>query len=934
MKRLRLWSTFSSIPLLLWLTLLPVLSCSRHSSVPRISGEPQEGHGGDILAAQCLQTGYDIHDALLAELQNTSLRNPLLKSSELNRFEALLETLPVYSVEGSTTQAAGWLGTDTRGLSILILNRARLTPLIKPQPIRDSSEKRFSFPREIFHLYLLALGKDDAQGKLSQRLNLVAMDEGPYPVKREDFPARGKRILEHLKHDHRSELAFLDLERLKRIIDETPLSSAAKVIDRNSGLEVDAIADQVKGKWRIFYNPGRLKARQQNERGFTLLVFHEYARILGVEKIDDNYRVSHLLPPIEFWAGDPASLSAEPTDSEDDWLDDDTQNGSSFGSNNTFPLAPNGDPPSGLSNFRLLSPRGKTPLVPGINRLRAWYPQQRFVDGRFSVDGKFLLLMSEPLGERGKPAPNAQTRLQGWDVATGAEVIRVSLNPVWGKVLDFALSEDKAQIAVRFSRDEGKVRLFSTQTAALTHLEILAQHPEIQRWFTLGREAAGYQTEDHSGEGPIAAFTAKNSLIAQVVSGNEWNSAVKFWDPHHPLKVSQLELGGGITSLAFSPDDSKLVAGRFSSAIPELTLWSVPSAKPFKQFSPESTGIQHRLVSFLDPQHLVIFGVSYESSSLNFGHWNLEVWDIQQEKKTAQISYQDKYFSSLDLVAYSPKTATALFFGNRGYYWENNTVMLLSLNPGELSQLKKDYTLPAVVAPTPKINPAISTSHSALILADEKSKEASASLLLFERGVVISPWELHQNPGALKGRDVLYLGTTGLSRPEFYPEIQHAMDLIPNVIFASPLVGRFKGSQAETPRFQTWGGSQRLLEFSSQSHDVTQYGIFPDDYWRGSQKLRLSSGAVTLSGTLTPESKNPFWAEPQEFNVYRDQKFTSAWTDCTRLLTLGGFSGVWRCRRPNGGYVVLSGFEWGDVEAPTSDPTIVRDWLNAMLNQD
>ena len=79
-----------------------------------------------------------------------------------------------------------------------------------------------------------------------------------------------------------------------------------------------------------------------------------------------------------------------------------------------------------------------------------------------------------------------------------------------------------------------------------------------------------------------------------------------------------------------------------------------------------------------------------------------------------------------------------------------------------------------------------------------------------------------------------------------------------------------------------------------------------------------------MSGTLTGQSFNP---------VLLKRKITSS---CTEALSLGNevtgmdYLTTLRCNRENGGYLLISSFEFGDFATHADDKDIPRNWLSTL----
>ena len=262
--------------------------------------EPQEGHGGDIVAAQFIQMGYEIQEALNTETLYRNQDKLLVKAKDVEKMGQLLRNLPVFTQSDSRPIPGGSvISQDVHHHRILLLDRTRFQRLAQPVAFDAEDYLRYAFPRAVLRIYLQLLGLEGEQPSISSHFTSVSNFTVPSAFDGETFRERGHHIWSLLTANPQLVVSYLDLGAFKKVVEETPVvETSRKVIDKDSGMEVDAVSDDSNGHWVVYYNPSRIKAREISERGFTLLVFHEYSRVLGVEKIDDNYRVSHLLPPL------------------------------------------------------------------------------------------------------------------------------------------------------------------------------------------------------------------------------------------------------------------------------------------------------------------------------------------------------------------------------------------------------------------------------------------------------------------------------------------------------------------------------------------------------------------------------------------------------------------------------------------------------------
>lgn len=287
-------------------------------TLPKGRDYAQEGHGGDIVAGQVVQQAHYIFREMVAKNVD-----PKLGAQDLAQLQSAVINLPVFSADELTSanceipvSKLGCLGRDRKNRQILLIAAGEYLDLSISPFIKEPKHPLLAISQEVLHLYLTAAGIDDSLRKHSETftafgsletagetaLNLVQMFTRI--MRKQDvvtpasFRDRGRQVYNWLVRD--SKLSIEQLASFKKIVNETPVvDSKGPVYDRESGQEVDAIAKLEDGKWTIYYHRERLGKRQLTERRLLLLVFHEYARVLGLDNADENYRFSYRLPSFE-----------------------------------------------------------------------------------------------------------------------------------------------------------------------------------------------------------------------------------------------------------------------------------------------------------------------------------------------------------------------------------------------------------------------------------------------------------------------------------------------------------------------------------------------------------------------------------------------------------------------------------------------------------
>jgi hypothetical protein len=316
----------------------------RKAQPPKLA---QEGHGGDILAAEFIATLYA---AVSSQKSKTTVGPPAaeLNETEIASLTRILESVPVHSAnrvidepppppnlsprERSQLQI-GVVTKDKSGNDVILLDRERFLPLVKPASSYSDKETASALPRAVMHFALEMIGRSDDNFLLTDRMVLPAnvfFSRGFRPAY--SFLDVGFRIWRELSREDSILSALFDQlnfdrDKFRELINDVPIQATNELLfDSETGFEVDAIAKPGPRGWQLFYNLPRVtESRKASQRGFVYMAGHEFFRAMEVKRFDNNYIVSRELPARE-WADSDGNLLPEARSFSIVCLDENNQN--------------------------------------------------------------------------------------------------------------------------------------------------------------------------------------------------------------------------------------------------------------------------------------------------------------------------------------------------------------------------------------------------------------------------------------------------------------------------------------------------------------------------------------------------------------------------------------------------------------------------------
>lgn len=214
-----------------------------------------------------------------------------------------------------------------------------------------------------------------------------------------------------------------------------------------------------------------------------------------------------------------------------------------------------------------------------------------------------------------------------------------------------------------------------------------------------------------------------------------------------------------------------------------------------------------------------------------------------------------------------------------------------------------------------------------LILGEGLRNPEIATLLRAIPGAGVANPEIQELTAKMFAlRETLIISTSGLQAPEQMAAIEEGAMSVKNVIITTPLWGTLSGRLAQEISQRGIRAQGRFADITGGSVSIGQYQIKPTTV---SALSGSSSTIVRLTGKATSES-----ASPLLMSVGVPVLGSPA---CSTLLNLekqtGGasFQIAAECSRESGGKLIVSGFEWGDLDDSNPNVDVAVQWMKELL---
>lgn len=170
------------------------------------------------------------------------------------------------------------------------------------------------------------------------------------------------------------------------------------------------------------------------------------------------------------------------------------------------------------------------------------------------------------------------------------------------------------------------------------------------------------------------------------------------------------------------------------------------------------------------------------------------------------------------------------------------------------------------------------------------------------------------NARALALRELLVIGTTGLTPKEVVDSVEQATTKVKDVVVLSPLIETVKGPLSTELK-------DLKIAFKSRVRTLADYTLETEG-----TILQKPADPIKLKGDLSAESKEPVPLDLSQVEAGKCEpilKLVKIGATPPEELILSA-----KCQRKSQGTLVVSGVEWADIELGTSDKNLIKKWMS------
>ncbi len=209
-----------------------------------------------------------------------------------------------------------------------------------------------------------------------------------------------------------------------------------------------------------------------------------------------------------------------------------------------------------------------------------------------------------------------------------------------------------------------------------------------------------------------------------------------------------------------------------------------------------------------------------------------------------------------------------------------------------------------------------------LVLGESPSDaEVKKTMELFDDAALANPAIQTLDEKLLALRTTLVVGTKSLSDRTLIAEVEKAAAKIPNVILMTPVLELLEGSLKTELASLKLLLDKRFLDLSGMPGALKDFEVRLDPQ----SGLTIPSNTIRLGEKLTAESKSPMTLKIDTGSNCKARLNLTHAQLATPLLAAA------TCKRSNGGSLLISGFEWGDLETSLPDAKIAKKWLSEVV---